>query len=109
MIIIVIIATLILAVVLGLINSIFPWIFLKISSMLFGGQQALVDKISNIDALIGRKAMVTAAIMPYSTGYVKIGGEVWLAKSQDNQLINTDQIVEVVSVSGCHVVVKATT
>ena len=33
------------------------------------------------DALIGKEAVVTAAISPDAPGYVKVQGELWLARS----------------------------
>ena len=34
-------------------------------------------------ALVGKDAVVTAAISPDTPGYVKVQGELWLARSSD--------------------------
>jgi membrane protein implicated in regulation of membrane protease activity len=36
---------------------------------------------SNVDALIGAKAIVTSKITPFSPGFVKVSGEIWRAES----------------------------
>lgn len=61
---------------------------------------------TNIDALIGQQAIVTQMIAPNGTGYVKISGEIWLARSLDNQLIESNTHVKVVATRGAHVIVQ---
>jgi membrane protein implicated in regulation of membrane protease activity len=53
---------------------------------------------SNIDALIGKVALVTKAIDPDLGGQVKIGGEVWGAHA--GEPISENEKVRVVSISG---------
>ena len=40
------------------------------------------------------------------TGQVKIGGEVWTARSFNAEIIFEGASVEVIRVQGCHVIVK---
>ena len=61
---------------------------------------------TNIDALVGQQAIVTQAIEQNGTGYVKIRGETWLARSVDNQQIESNSMVQVVATRGAHVIVK---
>lgn len=61
---------------------------------------------TNIDALVGKQALVIQAIEQNGTGYVKISGEQWLARSIDNQHIEKNVEVEVVATRGAHVIVK---
>lgn len=61
---------------------------------------------TNIDALQGKRGIATSLINPLIIGSVKIGGEVWSAKSVDE--IEKGDVVEVVSIHGAHVVVKKT-
>lgn len=65
---------------------------------------------TNADALIGKKAKVIETIDPLNTkGRVKvIGGEDWKAISLDEQVIEKDAVVEIVSVDGAKVTVKRT-
>ena len=53
---------------------------------------------SNIDALIGKVALVTKAIDPDLGGQVKSEGEVWMARSDEQ--IEENEKVRVVSISG---------
>ena len=61
-------------------------------------------KKSNVDALIGREAVVTQEIIPPKMGLVKVGGELWNAESSEK--IEKDKKVEIVKIEGTHVVVK---
>ena len=61
---------------------------------------------SNIDALVGKTAVVTKLIKTSARGHVKIGAEEWVAQSVENQEIEVGERVRVVSVSGNKVLVK---
>ena len=61
---------------------------------------------TNMDALVGKQGLVIQTITQDDPGRVKIGGEVWLARSYNNQMIVEDQHVIILRVSGAHVVVK---
>jgi len=80
-------------------------IFLVITLGLLPLTRSLAKKItkespqkSNIDALIGKTALVTKAIDPDLGGQVKIEGEVWMARA--DQAIAANEKVRVVSISG---------
>ncbi len=60
---------------------------------------------SNVDALIGQKALVTEAIHPRAPGVVKIKGESWRAVS-DRDDFEKDQWVEIEKVEGASVIVR---
>jgi membrane protein implicated in regulation of membrane protease activity len=60
---------------------------------------------SNVDALIGEKALVTEPINAKSAGVVKIHGEAWRAMSEADAFAK-DQWVQVIRVEGTHVIVK---
>lgn len=62
---------------------------------------------TNVKALIGQKGTVTREIPTDGKGYVKIGGEEWSAISADNTTITMQSKVEVLSIDGNKVVVKA--
>ena len=62
---------------------------------------------SNVDALIGEKALVLEAIGPKSPGVVKIRGESWRAMSESDSF-NKDEWTQVVRVEGTHVIVRRT-
>jgi membrane protein implicated in regulation of membrane protease activity len=59
------------------------------------------DVRTNVDSLIGREAVVTQEIAPFKDGFVKVGGEVWLAQS--DTIFNEGDIVKVESISGTKV------
>lgn len=61
--------------------------------------------ISNVDALIGRTALVVKSIDPDTGGQVKIDGEVWRAFADEK--VGVDTRVEVLKVSGNRLIVKA--
>jgi len=60
---------------------------------------------SNVDALIGEKALVLEPIDAKAPGVVKIRGETWRAMSED-ETFSKDQWVQVVRVEGTHVVIR---
>ena len=61
---------------------------------------------TNVYALVGKRGLVLADIVDRQTGYVKIEGEVWLAKTTVGQTIVAGQEVLVTGIKGCHVIVQ---
>ena len=64
------------------------------------------DRPSNVDAMIGRKGVVTDAIPAGGYGRVKIDGDSWKACSEDEQPIARDAHVEVVSMASTIITVR---
>lgn len=65
------------------------------------------DLKTNVDALIGKRGVVTEAIEPVrDVGRVVVGGEDWRASSEADQAIAVDVQVTVVRVEGARVVVR---
>lgn len=66
------------------------------------------DLPTNADALVGKKAKVIETVdNANSKGRVKLfGGEDWKAVSADEQVIERDIVVEIISVDGAKVTVK---
>ena len=62
---------------------------------------------SNVDALIGKKALVTEPIGPMAPGVVKIHGESWRAVSEQAHF-EKNQWVEIEKVEGASVIIKET-
>lgn len=60
---------------------------------------------TNVYALVGKEALVTAAISSDAPGYVKVQGELWLARSLHTSL-PLDSKVKIVEVRGAHVIVE---
>ena len=59
------------------------------------------DKPSNVDALIGKKGVVTQGIEGFATiGYVRVESEEWRAITQDDLALEPGTSVQVQSVSG---------
>lgn len=65
---------------------------------------SIVTTATNVDALIGKKAVVIKEIHPNKTGQVKVEGEIWRAESENLRSIGAE--VSIVSVSGVTVRVK---
>jgi membrane protein implicated in regulation of membrane protease activity len=60
---------------------------------------------SNVDAVIGQKALVIGAIDPKTPGVVKVRGETWRALSE-GEAFAADSWVQVIRVEGTHVIVR---
>jgi len=60
---------------------------------------------TNVKALIGKKGRVTTEIPADEKGYVKIGGEEWVAVSKDAKKIEKDVMVSIVEIEGNKVIV----
>ena len=61
--------------------------------------------VTNVNSLIGKKAIVIQDNLK-STGQVKIGGEIWSAQSESNDIISKDTEVEIVKIDGVKLIVK---
>lgn len=62
---------------------------------------------TNIDALVGKKAMVTATIKPFEPGVVTVGAQPWTAIAlEDSIVIENGTEVEIVEIQGVKAVVK---
>lgn len=64
------------------------------------------DRLSNVDAMIGRKGVVTDAIPAEGYGRVKIDGDSWKACGEGNIAIDKDSHVEVVSMESTIITVR---
>lgn len=60
---------------------------------------------SNVDELIGQRALVLEDIQPHAPGMVKIRGETWRARA-DGETIPKESWVTVERVEGTHLVVR---
>ena len=61
---------------------------------------------TNVDALVGEKAVVIAAILPYEMGQVKVGGQVWSAIGKNpEETFAENQLVKITAVEGVKLVV----
>lgn len=61
---------------------------------------------TNVSALKGKRATVLKTIQAHGVGSVKVGGEIWSAKSLDHQEIAVGVLVEVIDIKGVHLIVK---
>src|SRR5882724_4397083 len=90
-----------------------PWVVFAVTSVALTPLMILLAKFlftpkphaSNVDALIGQKALVTQTIAPRAPGVVKISGESWRAISEADHF-EKDQWVEIVRVEGASVIVS---
>lgn len=90
-------------------------VFVVSSVILLFLTKPLVDRFTRKDkkvetnaySIIGKKGIVLQDInSTYSIGQVKISGEVWSAKSEDNDVIKKGSQIEVVKIEGVKTVVK---
>ena len=66
------------------------------------------SKKTNAFSIIGKEAIVTEDIDSINgKGQIKIGGEIWSAKTDNNEIIPKDNKVEILSIDGVKVLVKA--
>lgn len=61
---------------------------------------------TNVDSIIGQKGQVKKAINAYETGLVKVSGQIWTAKSFDDEKIDENKEVIVMAVEGVKLIVK---
>jgi membrane protein implicated in regulation of membrane protease activity len=62
---------------------------------------------TNVSSIIGKKGMVVQGINNIlGQGQVKIGGEVWSARSEDESEISLDEQIEVAGVEGVKLIVR---
>jgi len=64
------------------------------------------DRLSNVDAMVGRVGVVTEAILEGGYGRVKIDGDSWKACGANNIAIAKDTRVEVVSMASTIITVR---
>lgn len=86
-----------------IISSIISFICLKFSAAKLSRG---FDYKTNVEAMIGKKAIVAQDIKHDNRGYVKFGGELWQAQSVDNTAISVGQEVEIIRAQGVHLIVK---
>ena len=90
-------------------------LFLAVSiCLLIFTRKIFVEKLkagsekTNVDALVGEKAVVIAAILPYEMGQVKVGGQVWSAIGKNpEETFAENQLVKITAVEGVKLVVIA--
>lgn len=63
------------------------------------------EERTNVDALIGQKALVTVEIQQFSMGQVKLRGQIWSALSEDGEPIAVNETVVVKAIEGVKVIV----
>lgn len=88
-------------------------VFLVVSiGLLVSTRKIFVEKLkagaekTNVDAVIGAKAVVISPILPYEVGQVKVGGQVWSAIGKNPEdTFEKDQLVKITSVEGVKVIV----
>ena len=67
------------------------------------------NTITNANAIIGKKALVIKQINSIKgTGQIKVNGEVWSAKSSDDNIIEEGEYVTILNINGVKAVVEKT-
>jgi membrane protein implicated in regulation of membrane protease activity len=110
------------ALVMGVITGIAPklgwgWqigIFAVLSAGLLMATRPLVKKFlakkknseTNLELVIGHKALVVEEINDFEQGAVRINGLIWTARSEDGSVIEKDMMVTVKEIRGNKVIVS---
>ena len=88
-------------------------IFLAVSAvLLFFTRPLAIKKLkvgrekTNVDSLIGMHALVTRTISEFEKGEVKLNGQFWSARSEDNSVVQQGTKCEVVKIEGVQAVVR---
>jgi membrane protein implicated in regulation of membrane protease activity len=88
-------------------------IFLAISSVLLIFTRPLAIKKlklgrekTNVDSLVGMHALVTRAIREFEKGEVKLNGQFWSARAEDNSAVPEGTKCEVVKIEGVQAIVR---
>jgi membrane protein implicated in regulation of membrane protease activity len=89
-------------------------IFLVLSAALLIGTRPLAIKRfkmgtekTNVDSLIGKQVLVTRTITEFEKGEVKINGQIWSARAEDNAEIAEGTKCEIVRIEGVQAIVKS--
>jgi len=61
---------------------------------------------TNLDRIVGERAIVLKTIKPFEVGEVKVDGKIWSAIANENQEIAQGETVTIVSIEGAKVIVK---
>ncbi len=61
---------------------------------------------TNLDRAVGKHCLVTETITADNKGEAKVMGNLWLASSLNNEIIEAGEYAEVVAIEGAHVVLK---
>jgi len=61
---------------------------------------------TNVDSLVGRHALVTKQIGEFERGEVKLNGQIWTARSDNDTKINEGTKCEVVRIEGVQAIVR---
>lgn len=81
-------------------------LLLVFTRKLFVKQLKTGTEKTNVDALIGREAIVTTEIGPFSPGAVKLGGQVWTAVLKNSaDSLEKGTAVKVIGIEGVKLIV----
>jgi len=61
---------------------------------------------TNVDSLIGKHALVVKAIGEFERGEAKINGQIWSARSEDNNTIAEGAKCEILRIEGVQIIVR---
>ena len=61
---------------------------------------------TNVDSLVGKNALVTKKITEFDRGEIKLNGQIWSAKTEDDSTLEEGIKCEVVRIEGVQAIVK---
>jgi membrane protein implicated in regulation of membrane protease activity len=62
---------------------------------------------TNVDSLIGQRALVTKAISEFEKGEIKLNGQFWSAHAENNSAITEGSKCVILRIEGVQAIVKA--
>lgn len=62
--------------------------------------------VSRLDQLIGQQAIVIAPVDDSFNGAVKVNGEIWTARTENNKRYDVGSAVTIINVRGSHVLIQ---
>jgi membrane protein implicated in regulation of membrane protease activity len=83
--------------------AIFSLIYLLFFRRMLRHKLTPKEQPTNVDAIMGRKALVTVRIAPHAAGQVKVADEIWraeLAKEEDSSALEPGAEVTVAGIDG---------
>lgn len=64
------------------------------------------SEATNVHALIGKQGIVVKETIECNPAQIKVGGECWLALTEDGQPLQNKKIVTIINVTGTKLIVK---
>ena len=93
----------------GFAGSILSFIFIRLYLIKAKLSEVEAPKLStNVQALIGREAIIIKEVFPHQTGLARVGGEIWSCKNIETDILAEGTRALVLRVQGTTLILKVT-